>query len=320
MKNYSFQLETYTGRKSRHTCPNCNKREFTRYVDANGNYLADEVGRCNREIECGYHYTPKHFFDEKGTAIEYVPPMPIKRDKPKPYYIPFDMIKQSINGQNNFISFLHKNFEPDIVEGLIDLYFIGTSKAFPGANIFYFIDINYRVRAGKIMNYDSNGHRIKTQNHSVHSILKMADRKPFLCLFGEHLLKGSTKRVAIVEAPKTAIICAGFMPQYDWLAAGALSWLTHERCKNLRGKNVTLFPDNGAHKIWQKKANELIFNCSKILEGAEIKKGADLADYLASNSPYMTAIEPFKPNNINDYSKYGVGYGVDYSHNENIKH
>ena len=44
------------------------------------------------------------------------------------------------------------------------------------------------------------------------------------CLFGEHLLTRYPERiVALVEAEKTAVIGAGFIPEYVWLATGGRS-------------------------------------------------------------------------------------------------
>ena len=44
------------------------------------------------------------------------------------------------------------------------------------------------------------------------------------CLFGEHLLTRYPERiVALVEAEKTALIGAGFIPEYNWLATGGRS-------------------------------------------------------------------------------------------------
>ncbi len=62
--NYKYQLEKYSGRNSRYTCPACGKpHRFTRYIDTGtGEHLAPHVGRCNREVECGYHYKPKEYF------------------------------------------------------------------------------------------------------------------------------------------------------------------------------------------------------------------------------------------------------------------
>ena len=53
-------LEPYKGRGTRHTCPNCKvKQTFTLYLDGNtGQPIHPTVGKCNREIKCGYHYPP----------------------------------------------------------------------------------------------------------------------------------------------------------------------------------------------------------------------------------------------------------------------
>jgi rubredoxin len=62
----TLTLEKYKGLGSRHTCPACGaKKVFVRYVDTEtGRYLADHVGRCNRESNCGYHFKPKDYFAE----------------------------------------------------------------------------------------------------------------------------------------------------------------------------------------------------------------------------------------------------------------
>ena len=63
MKNYS--LQTYKGVATRHTCPNCgDKRSFAYYVDEENIPLHPSVGRCNHENSCGYHYTPKQYFQD----------------------------------------------------------------------------------------------------------------------------------------------------------------------------------------------------------------------------------------------------------------
>ena len=41
---HNYQLEKYTGKRSRHHCPNCGDRNsFVRYIDEAGNYLSDNV-------------------------------------------------------------------------------------------------------------------------------------------------------------------------------------------------------------------------------------------------------------------------------------
>ncbi len=65
-----IQLETYRGTKSRYTCPACNSRHsFSRYITDGGDYLSDDVGRCDRESKCGYHYKPKEYFADNPTMF-----------------------------------------------------------------------------------------------------------------------------------------------------------------------------------------------------------------------------------------------------------
>ena len=63
MKGAPYILQPYKGMQTRHICPNCNdsRKSFVRYIDTvTGNYIADDVGRCNREDKCGYHKQPPH--------------------------------------------------------------------------------------------------------------------------------------------------------------------------------------------------------------------------------------------------------------------
>ena len=67
MNNFRYQLERYIGRSSRYVCPQCGRKYvFTRYVDTHNNntYLSDNVGKCNRLDKCGYHYTPRQYFED----------------------------------------------------------------------------------------------------------------------------------------------------------------------------------------------------------------------------------------------------------------
>ena len=117
------------------------------------------------------------------------------------------------------------------------------------------------------------------------------------CFFGEHLLQNKSNPVAIVESEKTALIASIYFEQflkgknYIWLACGSLSYLTAERCRVLRQRNVTLFPDLKCYEEWNNKIKELTllypetrFTISNLLELKstvdEKEKGLDLADYL----------------------------------------
>lgn len=128
------------------------------------------------------------------------------------------------------------------------------------------------------------------------------NEKKVTCLFGEHLLnKNPNNWIGLVEAPKTAIISSlyfGFPDHQEnllWLAVYNKSSLNYEKCKNLIGRKVILFPDlsiNGkTFEHWKDKSVELSrklpgsnFITSDLLEknadkyGREL--GADIADYL----------------------------------------
>lgn len=65
--NYRYQLEKYRGRATRHVCPQCGRKQvFTRYIDTHNNnmYVNEKVGKCNRIDKCGYHYTPRMYFED----------------------------------------------------------------------------------------------------------------------------------------------------------------------------------------------------------------------------------------------------------------
>ena len=66
MSEYRYQLERYRGRGTRHICPQCGRKyTFTRYIDTTNNtYVNERVGKCNRLDKCGYHYTPRQYFED----------------------------------------------------------------------------------------------------------------------------------------------------------------------------------------------------------------------------------------------------------------
>lgn len=71
------------------------------------------------------------------------------------------------------------------------------------------------------------------------------------CLFGEHLLSLYPDRtVALVESEKTAVICAGFIPEYVWLATGGKTSLGN-KLEVLSGRKVVAYPDVDAYGFWR---------------------------------------------------------------------
>jgi len=95
-----YTLEPYKSPSTRHTCPSCGaKRQFARYINTETNeYLAEHVGRCNREQNCSYHYTPKQYFHDhpefntiKKDSFKLPQSNPTRLQVPSPYKykIPF---------------------------------------------------------------------------------------------------------------------------------------------------------------------------------------------------------------------------------------
>ena len=179
MAEFRFILEPYKG--SKHQCPSCGQNTFVRYIDnETGEYLSDEVGRCDREDKCGYHYPPRKFFEdypeERSKYIEKGRTM-IHQEQQKPKnFVGIDSryVDRSQSDRSNFIRFLRNLLDADIIERLITTYRIGATK--DGSVIFWQIDTQKVVHTGKIMQYDpETGHRRKDLDKPVdwvHSRLK----------------------------------------------------------------------------------------------------------------------------------------------------
>lgn len=288
--NSTYHLEKYSGLKSRFTCPACGKhKEFVRYIDHEGNYLNNSVGKCNRQVKCGYHKTPKQYFSE-NPSLKIQPSKivaPKDNKKKSPTYIDFKVIKQSCKQyeKNNFASFLFSRFDKKDVLQTLKKYHVGTSKHWKGTTVFPQIDSKGKVRTAKIMLYDkSTGKRVKKPyNHItwLHSVLGLKDFNLNQCLFGEHLIS-QADTVCIVESEKTAIIASLVHPKYTWLATGGINGGKIEQ-HLFKGKRTILFPDLGVD--WTMKA-ELIQGAAisdlleKISTQAEKEKGFDIADFL----------------------------------------
>jgi hypothetical protein len=290
MPQYRYILEPYNGLKSRHTCPACGKnKEFVRYIDKEtGQYLHQEVGRCNREEKCGYHYKPHEYFEKKGIIKSHQSMKP-KQEPPQkaPSFIEMDLIKKAMKGYeiNKFAQFLEHHFPVEDIYRTLHKYYIGTSNHWQGATVFPQVDENSRCRSAKIIQYDSETGKREKENKPpvqwLHTLLRKKDFNLVQCLFGQHLIPEAST-VCIVESEKTAVIAALAWPQYTWIATGGKNGA--KISPNLfTDKKVLLFPDLGVD--WNQKA-EFIPNAkvSDILEKYATDKdrneGLDLADFL----------------------------------------
>lgn len=311
MNKHRFILEPYKGMNTRYNCPECGKKSFARYIDTTtGQHLDGSCGRCNRENNCGYHYTPRQYFQDNNLDAPPPPAHPKPKAAPlKPSYIDFDTFRASLTGHrhNNFVSFLAGLFGADVARLLVERYYIGTSRHWDGACVFWQIDTKGRVHAGKIMLYNpTTGRRVKEPYDKVtwvHAALKLPNFGLKQCFFGEHLLRDNSKPVALVESEKTACIASVYFPGMVWLATGSLNNLNATRCAPLAGRKVILFPDLKGFDKWQKKAESFeglaSFKVSTLLEQAatetERQQGLDLADYLV-RFDYRDFEQPPTPN------------------------
>ncbi|MCK9437019.1 MAG: DUF6371 domain-containing protein, partial [Synergistaceae bacterium] len=181
--------------------------------------------------------------------------------------------------------------------------------------IFWQIDLNGKVRTGKIMQYNpETGRRIKHKSGAinwVHNKLKksdptFADFRLYQCYFGEHLLRlYPCKPVAIVEAEKTAVIASLLFDNYIWLAAGSLNGITAKKSTVLRDRNIVLFPDAGCFEKWNKKKEEIrneIFcqiDISNLVEThatpQQSHDGYDIADFILEQLSKSAVVKPKTP-------------------------
>ena len=180
-----------------------------------------------------------------------------------PDTIPYEYVTRSLSfdpKKSSFTTFLETVLDPMVVEGLVDQYQLGVTKS--GDVIFFQIDKEGRCRTGKVMKYDPvTGHRIKDDSSKcpitwIHALIKRKGLLPeewelTQCLFGEHLLSLYPDRtVALVESEKTAVICAGFIPEHVWLATGGKTSLGN-KLEVLSGRKVVACPDVDAYGFWR---------------------------------------------------------------------
>ena len=268
--------------------------------------MDESVGRCNREINCGYHLSPKVYLETsqsfQGSNVQLFIKQS-KRVKDNNHNIQTDYIGQDTFlktiGQyhkNHFYQFLMTHFGEHAAKEAAKRFHIGTSKYWKGATIFWQIDMQNRIRTGKIMLYDSEtGKRIKEPfNHItwVHRLMKKEGVYQLRqCFFGEHQLAvvPTYYPVGLVESEKTAIIASILMPELIWLACGSISNLSFNKFLSIPDRRIILYPDLNAFDKWSAKAKELSgynvdIHVSRLLEDTarpdERAGGYDLADYL----------------------------------------
>ena len=279
-----YQLEL---KSKKHICPRCGQKRFVRFVDnKTNNYIDERFGRCDREQSCQYFLSPYHDKELQELAMQVQTPIKVER-KPTSYIKESDF-QSTLRAyeRNNFAKFLYNTFgEVDAMKA-IKKYCLGTSKKFEGATIFWQIDLEQRIRTGKIMLYDEQTGRRKKDGKYYSWIHKQyKDFNLEQCFFGEHLVRGHEK-VSVVESEKTALIASIVYPNSVWIATGGLSNVNYYKLKTIKDKRLILYPDLGAESQWQAKFTELQANFKihsgvrKLANDEDIANGLDIADFI----------------------------------------
>lgn len=299
-EGYRYTLERYKGPSTRHKCPSCSQRRFTRYMDTTtGEHLAEHVGKCDRVDKCGHHVTPSQHFAAGGErpAGDWTPPPPTPE---LPGYRMSRAEVRATMGREagcNLLEYLGNVLDPEQVKHAAWEYCVGTWTTpgkLQGAAVFWQVDRSGEVRTAKVVQYDpQTGHRVKGAQHWTHALAAGIPEGYRLdqCLFGEHLLaKYPEAPVGIVEAEKTALIARLYVPDVLWIATGGMAELKVSKVLPLAGRNVTLWPDLGeGFATWSAKATELepLFASMVVVDlrtladitPEEEAQGLDLADY-----------------------------------------
>lgn len=274
-KNYKWQLRKDSKKE---VCPNCGQRRFVPYVSAaDGVTLAGaQFGRCDREQNCGYACYPSRDISSPNVSI--IP----EAKQSKPLRFSREYVRAARSALFDYATDIITYQDALLVWGR---YKIGATH--DGRTIFWQIDINGEVRAGKAIYYQADGHRDKQYHPPVAWLHKIKSynyahegEELQQCFFGEHLLKGNDKPVIIVESEKTAAIMSAFVPSHIWLACGGSQNLKNDdRHKVLEGRRVILCPDNGQYWAWRKIAEKHNYTCVEILERRPLFEGCDILDY-----------------------------------------
>lgn len=278
MTNFKYRLEPYKGMNTRYTCPQCGKKKnFARYITVDGEYLGDDVGRCNSELSCAYHKVPE------GDVV--VSDKVFKYEKKEPSFLKQEDV-YSEKYTDTLFDFLITKFNVEDVMEVYDRYEVRSSDSkWRKSTVFYQKDLQGRYRTGKIILYNDSGKRVKHPYSHIYwqHNFSLEEFNLNQCLFGEHLLETFNvdgRNIYLVESEKTCIIASLFYKEDLFLASGGLTNLNPAKLEVLKGYDVEAVPDKGGYDIWKGKLEPLGITVNTVMEEADIEDGSDIADLL----------------------------------------
>jgi len=192
-----------------------------------------------------------------------------------------DLCHKSRSDRNNLARWLSTRFPAEQVAEVLARYRTGSTR--DGRIIYWQIDEHGQVRAGKVMAYDLDGHRMKDGKGNVcwvHSMkidgIRFDEMLVPQCLFGEHLAsplplprRGDSNTamqdsppweglgeapLCLVESEKTALIMSLIKPDRVWLATGGKANFKESMLAPLLGHEVAVYPDADALTDWYARA------------------------------------------------------------------
>ena len=293
MKRYRYNLDPSS---KKYKCPNCGKFSLVIFIDSETGEIMEHYGRCDRESKCGFFHHPSKdgFQNSKSSTV-----LDLSTYEFFASFHKNDLVEIAMKNDNNFLKYLRFLVGINKAKEVQEKYKIGTLPEFNNGTIFWQIDEQKKVKAGKVIQYFETGKRTKNITW-MHQFLKkknaILDFNLSQCLFGLHLIKEDKSSViALVESEKTACIMSVIFPEFLWLSCGAKGEFKLQKLEPIKHRKIIAYPDceiqkNGTTTFqeWKRKATE--FNrlgfeiyVSDLLEKAaslqQKEQGIDIADF-----------------------------------------
>jgi len=217
--------------------------------------------------------------------------------------IPCPFLLKSMKQTGRLFEYMFQRIGTADLEEVWQAYCIGATT--DGKEVFWSFTAENIIRYGKVMDYDTNGHRRHESGScfALHPVICKymkshgywaADYNPIFkpILFGGHLIADYPDRpIAIVESEKTALVGACLMPILTWVAVGGKNSLNPEMLAPCKGHSILLFPDVDARDEWETKCQQLRTQGFDIAvmdwwQGIdEVGEKSDIADLLLRDLP-----------------------------------
>ena len=269
-------------------CPSCGKKTFVRYVlTADGTTEAgSEFGRCDRESKCGYNRYPSKELSERYDASPVVPerkPVPLRID---PAQVQPTVKSVLFGWVSEFLGRVWQDAAMGRAMAVEAFYKYQVGATQDGRTVFWQVDEQGEVHAGKVMAYKADGHRDHAAGSTdwVHRFPGVTHTGVDLdqCPFGLHLLNPQRPDtpIAVVESEKTALVMSEVAPTATWVAVGGAAMIGKAAAYLTKYNNVTLIPDEGQLVRWMTASRLHGWKINTIACRRPVAPGCDILDLL----------------------------------------